>query len=75
MELTINIKEQDKINFFLKLLQEFDYIEILDIKEDETEFLPEHKILLKERLKRIEQGKTSFKEWNVIKQKYAKKAM
>jgi hypothetical protein len=75
MELTINIKEQQKISFFLKLLQEFDYIEIMDIKEDETPFSGEHKALLEERLKKIETGETSFRNWDTIKQKYEEKTI
>jgi len=72
MELTISIKEQQKIAFFLKLLQEFDYIEIMDIKEDEILFSDEHKELIKKRLERIESGNTTFKSWDTIKQKYEK---
>ncbi len=72
MELTINIKEQDKIAAFINLLKEFSYIEIIDIKEDETPFLNEHKQLLKLRLEKIERGETSFKNWNTIKKKYEK---
>ncbi len=75
MELTINIKEQQKIAFFLKLLHEFDYIEITDIKEDETPFPQEHRQLLEQRLKRIEKGEASFKSWDEIKQKYEKRAI
>ena len=64
-----------KIAFFLKLLHEFDYIEIMDIKEDETPFPQEHKRLLEERLERIENGETSFRSWDIIKQKYERKAI
>ena len=72
MELTISIKEQTKLAFFVKLLQEFEYVEIIDIKED-TPLLPnEHRELLKNRLKRIEKGETSFKSWDLIKKKYEK---
>jgi len=72
MELTINIKEQSKIAFFIKLLEEFDYVEILDVKEDETSFPTEHKNILDKRLERIEKGETTFKKWDEIKQKYEK---
>lgn len=75
MELTINIKEQQKIAFFLNLLHEFNYIEIMDIKEDETPFPDEHKKLLESRLKRIKNNETSFKSWDLIKEKYEKKAI
>jgi len=43
MELTISIKEQSKLAFFIELLREFEYVEILDMKEDETSFPVEHK--------------------------------
>ncbi len=73
MELTINIKEQQKVAFFLKLLHEFSYIEIMDIKEDETPFPNEHKKLLESRLERIENNEATFKSWDLIKAKYEKK--
>jgi len=47
----------------------------LDIKEDETLLPIEHQVLLEKRLKRIEQGETSFKSWDLIKKKYEKKAV
>jgi len=69
MELTICIKEQTKLAFFIKLLQEFDYVEIIDIKE-ETSLPNEHKVLLEKRLQRIERGETTFNSWDLIKKKY-----
>jgi len=75
MELTINIKEQKKIAFFLNLLHEFSYIEIMDIKDDETSLPKEHKKILEDRLKMIENNKTTFKSWDLIKEKYDKKAI
>lgn len=75
MELTINIKEQNKVAFLIHLLQEFDYVEIIDVKENESDIPEEHKKLLEKRLKRIENGETSFKSWDLIKDKYAKKAV
>ena len=72
MELTINIKEEDKVAAFINLLKEFNYIEIVDIKEDETPFLTEHKQLLKQRLDKIERGEVSFNSWDTIKKKYEK---
>jgi hypothetical protein len=75
MELTISIKEQTKLAFIIQLLKEFEYIEILDMKEDETLLPIEHQVLLEKRLKRIEQGEASFKSWDLIKKKYEKKAV
>ncbi len=75
MELTISIKEQTKLAFIIQLLKEFEYVEILDIKEDETAISLEHQQLLEQRLMRIEQGETTFKSWNLIKKKYEKKAI
>lgn len=75
MELTISIKEQSKIASFIKILQEIEYIDIIDIKEDETPFPSEHETLLDERLERIEKGETTFKSWDLIKEKYEKKAI
>jgi len=72
MELTINIKEQSKLAFFIKLLQEFNYVEIIDIREQKTVLPLEHTILLKKRIDRIERGETTFKSWDLIKEKYEK---
>lgn len=73
MELTINIKEDEKIPIFLNLIQEFEYVEIVDFKEDRFDIPSEHKELLKQRLKRIKDGKASFKSWDLIKGKYEAK--
>jgi len=75
MELTINIKEQSKLAFFIKLLQEFNYVEIIDIKENVESIPIEHKVLLKKRLDRIESGETTFKSWDLIKAKFEKRAI
>ncbi len=75
MELTINIKEQSKLAFLIQLLQEFEYVEIVDIKEDETVIPVEHQKLLEKRLKHIEKGETTFRSWDLIKKKYEKKAI
>jgi len=75
MHLTINIKEQQKTAFILSLLQEFDYIEITDMQDDTPNLPDEHKTLLDERLARIERGETSFRSWDIIKQRYEKKAI
>jgi hypothetical protein len=66
MELTINIKEQKYIASFLNLIRQFDYVEIIDVKEDNSETPVEHKILLDERLKRIEEGKITYKNWDLL---------
>jgi len=75
MELTIYIKEQNKVAFLVHLLQEFDYVEIIDVKENESDISEEHKKLLNKRLERIGNGDASFKSWDLIKGKYAKTAI
>lgn len=76
MELTININEQAKLAFIVELLHSFNYVEIVNITEEEkTPFPEEHKILLENRLKRIENGTTTFKSWDIIRQKYERKAV
>ena len=75
MELTVNIKEQSKIAAFLNLIKKFDYIEIVDVKEDVGETPLEHRDLLDKRLQRIEKGETAFKNWDLIKVKYVSKAI
>jgi len=75
MELTINIKDQKNIASFLNLIRKFDYVEIIDVKEDSFDLPVEHKILLDARLKRVEEGKTTFKDWNLVKSKYEGKVI
>ena len=75
MELTINIKEQSKIATFLNLIKEIDYIEIVNVKEEQQELPTEHRDLLDKRLQRIENGETDFKTWDLIKKKYENKAV
>jgi hypothetical protein len=73
MELLINIKEQSKMAFILELLRSFDYIDIINIDEEENAISEAHKRLLDKRLKEIEEGKTTFKDWDDIRKKYEKK--
>lgn len=73
MELTINIKDQKKIASFINHLRQFDYVEIIDVNEDNTEIPDVHKTLLDERLKLVEEGKTTYKSWDSIKKKYETK--
>jgi hypothetical protein len=75
MELTINIKDQKRIASFLNLIRKFDYIEIVDVNEGSSDLPLEHKMLLDERLKRIEEGKTSYKNWDLVKRKYERKVI
>lgn len=75
MELTVNIKEQSKIAAFLNLIKEFDYIEIVNVKEAIQEIPAEHKDLLDKRIERIEKGETTFRKWDLIKKKYEDKAV
>lgn len=75
MELTVNIKEQNKIAAFLNLINKIDYIEIVDVKEDSRELSIEHRDLLDKRLQRIEDGETTFKNWDLIKKRYENKAI
>ena len=75
MELTINIKDPKNIVSFLNMIREMDYVEIIDVKGDSFELPSEHKILLDERLKRVEEGKTTFKNWDLVKSKYEGKAI
>lgn len=73
MKLTVNIKEQSKIAAFLNLIKKFDYIELVDVKEDIGEPVPEHRDLLEKRLRRIEKDEVAFKTWELIKAKYEDK--
>ncbi len=75
MELTINIKEQKDIASFLNLIRKFDYVEIVDVKENNQDLPIEHRRLLDERIKRVENKETTFKNWDSIKNKYEEKAL
>ena len=75
MELTVNIKEQSKIAAFLNLIKEMDYVEIVNVKEELQVLSTEHVDLLDERLRKIDNGETSFKDWDLIKKKYENKAV
>ena len=75
MELTISIKEQSKLAFFIRLLEEFDFVEIIDMHEKSTTIPEEHAQLLNERLEKIEAGLETFTSWDSIKQKYEKKEL
>ena len=50
-------------------------MEIIDVKEDNSETPVEHKILLDESLKRVEEGKITYKNWNLLKKKYERKGV
>ncbi len=75
MELTINIKDQKNMAAFLNMIRKYDYVEIVDVKEDCSNYLVEHIKLLDERLKRVEEGKTTFKNWDLVKKRYEEKAV
>ena len=75
MKITVNIKEQEKIAPFLNFIKEIDYIEIVNLKEESQELPAEHRDLLDKRLQRLENGETTFKDWDLIKQKYENKAI
>ena len=75
MKITVNIKEQKKIATFLNFIKEIDYIEIVNLKEESQELPAEHRDLLDKRLQRLENGETTFKDWDLIKQKYENKAV
>ena len=75
MELTVNIKDEKRISDFLEMLQNIEYVEVLSINQNESSIPEEHKMLLEQRLKNIADGKTTFKSWDVIKQKYANKSV
>ena len=70
MELTVDIKKQNDITAFLNLLKELDHIEIVNVKEENQELPSEHKDLLDEKIHRIKNNKTTFKNWDSIKKKY-----
>ena len=75
MELTINIKAQKQFASFINHLRQFDYVEIIDVSEDNFEIPIEHKKLLDERLKLVEHGQVTYKSSDLIRGKYEKKGV
>ncbi len=75
MELTISIKEQSKLAFFIRLIEELDFVEIIDMHEESAGIPDEHVQLLDERLEKIEAGLESFSSWDSIKRKYEEKTL
>lgn len=75
MELTVSIKEQSKIAAFLNLIKKMDYIEIIDVRENSGDLPIEHRDLLDKRLEKIQKNKSTFKDWDLIKEKYEKKSI
>jgi len=71
----IKYKERSKIAAFINLIKKIDYIEMVDIKEESQELTAEHRDFLDIRLQSIENGETTFKNWNLIKKKYEDKAV
>ena len=70
MELTVSIKDQEKVAIFLNLLKNIDYVELIEVSEDRKDFMPEHVDILTKRLQKIEKGQVGFKSWDLIKAKY-----
>ena len=66
MELTINIKEKNKINFILELMQSFDYIDILNKTEDAM-FSNEQQVEITRRLKKLKNGESKLYSWEEVK--------
>lgn len=75
MELTVSIRDQGKIAAFLNLIKDMDYIEIINVKEDFYNIVKEHEELLDKRIKKIENGDTVFKNWELIRGKYEEKSL
>jgi pantothenate kinase len=50
-------------------------VNIVNVKEELHELPAEHRDLLDKRLQKIENGETTFKNWDLIKKKYENKAV
>ncbi len=67
MELTIDIKEANKVNFILELMQSFDYIDILN-KPDLSEYTIEQQLEIDRRLLKLDNNESKFYSWHEVKQ-------
>lgn len=65
MKITININD-NKVGFFLELLQSFDFISI-EKTEDDTEISDVHKKILDERLANYKSDPDNLLDWNDVK--------
>jgi hypothetical protein len=63
MKLTINIKEECKVNFILKLMQSFDFVEIID----NPEFTPEQQLEKDRRLDMFQKEERKLDSWDEMK--------
>lgn len=61
MKLTIHIKVKKNISAFLNLIRKYDYVEVTDIEESDSEIPTEHKKLLDERLKKMKTERRHLK--------------
>ena len=75
MKLVLNIKQGSEISNFLDLIRNKEYIEILEIKDDNDKTSSFHQDLIKKRLLKIEKGEETFKDWKLIKEKYQGKSV
>ena len=66
MELTINIKKSNKINFILELINSFEYIDIIN-KPDLMQFTTEQQVEIEKRLRKIENGESKLYSWEEVK--------
>ncbi len=75
MELKIKITDETKYEFFLELMQELGYVEVVDVEEDTNkEDLPEElKEFLKQRLENYKKSPEKVKTWDEIERNLLKK--
>ena len=70
MELVLNITEKNKIDLFLNLIKEFSFVELVSVNDNEFNIPENHKELLDQRIKAIDAGEATFRNWEVIKNEY-----
>ena len=66
MKITINIKD-NKVGFFLELLQSFDFISIERTDEENANLSEAHKKLLDERLANYQSDPDNLLDWDDVK--------
>ena len=66
MELTIKIKEKNKIDFILELMQSFDYVDIMN-KSNLSEFTTEQQLEIDRRIKKLENNESKLYSWDKVK--------
>lgn len=69
MEVTLKITNNQKIDFFLELVNSLNFVDFINISPS-NDVPQEHIEIIKQRILKKRNGKSTFKSWDEIKKKY-----